>query len=62
MFEGSASGPDGRSAWTLRGVTSNKRYVWQSERDALAAKQEPLGRETSTRATLIPISKSEGWS
>ena len=62
MFEGSAaSGLDGRSAWTLGGVTSNERYVSRSERDALAAKQEPLGRRTSTQAALIPITKSEGW-
>ncbi len=62
IVEGRAtSGLDRRPAWTLRGVTSNERYVYRSELDALAAKQEPLGRETSTRAALIPITKSEAW-
>ena len=62
MFEGSgASRLNDRHTWTLRGVTSNERYVSRRERDALAAKQEPLGRETSTQAALIPITKSEGW-
>jgi chlorite dismutase len=42
-------------------VTSNERYVSRSEHDALAAQQEPLGREGSTRAALIPITKSEAW-
>ena len=51
----------GRPAWVLRGVTSNERYVLRSEQDALLAKQESLGREASTRAALIPITKSEAW-
>lgn len=62
MFEESAASRlDDRDTWTLRGVTSNERYVSRAERDALAAKQEPLGRKTSTQAALIPIKKSEGW-
>ena len=52
---------DGRPAWVLRGVTSNERYVLRSEHDALLTKQESLGREASTRAALIPITKSEAW-
>jgi hypothetical protein len=52
---------DGRPAWILRGVTSNERYVSRPEHDALAAKQEPLGRAASTRAALIPITKSDAW-
>src|SRR5881275_1942726 len=48
-------------SWVLRGVTSNERYVTRVERDALAARQEPLGRPGSTRAALIPITKSERW-
>lgn len=47
--------------WTLRGVTSNERYVTRREHDDLVARQEPLGRPGSVRAALIPIKKSEGW-
>ena len=50
-----------RPAWVLRGVTSNERYVLRSEHDALLTKQESLGREASTRAALIPITKSDTW-
>ena len=50
-----------RPAWVLRGVTSNERYVSRAEHDTLVAKQESLGRLESTRAALIPITKSEAW-
>ncbi len=49
------------SAWTLRGVTSNERYVGVAERAELVARQEPLGRPEATRAALIPVSKSSAW-
>jgi hypothetical protein len=58
---------EGRSAaevsgtWVLRGVTSNERYVERDERDALVARQPPLGRAEATRAALIPIRKSPVW-
>jgi chlorite dismutase len=55
-----ASVPDG-SAWALRGVTSNERYVTRAEHAALAARQPPLGRPDATRAALIPIRKTEAW-
>ena len=45
----------------MRGVTSNERYVSRIEHDALVTKQERLGRAASTRAALIPITKSERW-
>ena len=62
VVEGTAASAfDGGSAWTLRGVTSNERYVSRSEHDALVAKQAALGREGSTRAALIPITKTEAW-
>ena len=62
MIEGRAtSGLDGRPGWVLRGVTSNERYASRSEHDALVTKQESLGREASTRAALIPITKSDAW-
>jgi hypothetical protein len=47
--------------WTLHGASSNLRYTTAPERKALQAKQEGLGRPTSTRAALIPIRKSEEW-
>ncbi len=52
---------DGRAVWVLRGVTSNERYVSRIEHDALVMKQERLGRAASTRAALIPITKSDAW-
>jgi len=62
VIEGSAALQfDRRPVWILRGVTSNERYVSRTEHDALAAKQEPLGRAASTRAALIPIAKSDAW-
>ncbi len=48
-------------AWTLSGASSNLRYTTAPERAALQAKQEELGRPTSTRAALIPIRKSAEW-
>ena len=62
VIEGTAANALGGSpAWVLRGVTSNERYVSRSEHDALVAKQEALGREGSTRAALIPITKTDTW-
>jgi chlorite dismutase len=48
-------------AWSLRGATSNERYVTQDEKQQLVAKQEGLGRPDSTYAALIPIKKSAAW-
>jgi hypothetical protein len=62
VIEGNAARPsDASPAWVLRGVTSNERYVTRPEHDALVAKQESLGRAASTRAALIPITKSDAW-
>jgi chlorite dismutase len=47
--------------WTLRGVTSNERYVTNEEKHRLVAVQEGLGRPTSLYAALIPIRKSAAW-
>jgi Chlorite dismutase len=49
------------ASWLLRGVTSNERYVVREEKVALVSKQEGLGRQTSTRAALIPIRKNALW-
>jgi chlorite dismutase len=58
VIEGAGS-PYG--AWVLRGVTSNARYAHRTELDALARRQEGLGRPHATRAALIPIRKSAAW-
>ncbi|MFC3690756.1 chlorite dismutase family protein [Chenggangzhangella methanolivorans] len=50
-----------QAGFVLRGTTSNARYSKRAELDALAARQEELGRPTATRAALIPIRKSEAW-
>lgn len=49
------------AVWVLRGVTSNERYLSREEQRELLSRQEPLGRLESTRAALIPITKSEAW-
>lgn len=49
------------AGWSLRGITSNERYVQRSEKDALVAKQEGLGRPAATCAALIPLKKSAAW-
>ncbi len=48
-------------AWALRGVTSNERYTSRDEQYSLRSSSPPLGREESTAAALIPISKSVEW-
>jgi hypothetical protein len=52
--------PD-NTIWTLRGITSNERYVVRDEKTALVSKQEGLGRPTSKHAALIPIRKKAAW-
>jgi len=49
------------AAWTLRGITSNERYVMRSEKAQLLGRQEGLGRSASTLAALIPIRKTAAW-
>lgn len=62
VLEGSrAARPVSDPGWVLRGVTSNERYVNRVEHNELLSRQEPLGRAGSTRAALIPITKSEAW-
>ena len=56
-----AATPASVPTWTLRGIVSNTRYTSRAELTDLAARQEGLGRPASTRAALIPISKSEDW-
>jgi Chlorite dismutase len=49
------------SRWSLRGITSNERYVTAGEKRDLAARQEGLGRPRAACAALIPIRKSAEW-
>ena len=48
-------------AWTLRGVTSNVRYITRSEIAQLEAKQQAIGRAEAAVAALIPIRKNAKW-
>jgi chlorite dismutase len=59
VHEGPGAPPPG--AWSLRGVTSHLRYTTATERAALAAKQEGLGRPPARHAALIPIRKTAAW-
>jgi len=48
-------------AWMLRGVASHVRYTTRPEKSSLEAVQAPLGRPAATRASLIPIRKTDAW-
>jgi chlorite dismutase len=61
VLEGASAAGRVDGVWVLRGVTSNERYVDRAEQRELSSRQEPLGRNESTRAALIPIRKSEAW-
>jgi len=47
--------------WLLRGLTSNERYIIQTEKDQLVAIQPKLNRPQATCAALIPIRKTASW-
>jgi chlorite dismutase len=49
------------TGWSLRGITSNERYVMRDEKNQLVAKQQGLGRPEATMAALIPLRKSAAW-
>lgn len=61
IVEGAVIDRPAGTAWLLRGVTSNERYVTRTEKDRLVAKQVALSRPAATRAALIPIRKSAKW-
>jgi chlorite dismutase len=61
MYEHSSARSSDRSAWTLRGTTSNTRYTNHDEVKQLGARQQGLLRPQATCAALIPIRKSEAW-
>lgn len=59
VHEGLAPPPP--ATWALRAVTSHIRYTRRAEVEALAARQEGLGRPRATEAALIPIRKTPAW-
>lgn len=58
MIEG---GDPAAGTWTLRGVVSNTRYATLTESRELGERSPALGRDSATRAALIPIRKSAAW-
>lgn len=58
---GTAGDADNQSAWSLHGVTSNTRYVTQSEKAELAPLEPPIGRDDATLAVMIPLRKDDSW-
>lgn len=61
MLEGHEARVLGEEGWVLRGVTSNTRYTYRLEADALSARQQGLARPQASQAALIPIRKTEAW-
>ena len=49
------------ASWVLRSFTSNVRYATRAEVASLKAVQPSVGRPEASRASLIPIRKSEAW-
>jgi hypothetical protein len=47
--------------YTLRGTTGHVRYVTRSEKQTLSVAPPVLGRPEATRASLIPIRKTDAW-
>lgn len=47
--------------YTLRGTTGHVRYVTRAEQEVLAKTPPVLGRPEATRASLIPIRKTDAW-
>ncbi len=59
VIHANAVAPEG--GWSLRGITSNERYVERVEKQELVAKQRGLGRPEASYAALIPIRKTSAW-
>jgi len=49
------------AVWSLRGITSNERYVTRAEKAELVAKPGILGRTEADCGVLIPIRKNAKW-
>ena len=61
VVAGLGAASDSQACWTLRGITSNDRYVVREEKSQLVGVQECIGRPGSTCAALIPLRKSAAW-
>lgn len=61
VVDGADLEPFANIVWSLRGITSNERYVTTAEKLLLVDTQEGLGRQLSTCAALIPIRKTAAW-
>ncbi len=62
LHEGTHTLPAGAHAsYVLRGSTGHVRYVTDTEKVALAVHPPLLERPVATRASLIPIRKSDAW-
>jgi chlorite dismutase len=53
--------PQPGAYWTLKGVTSNERYVIREEKHDLTAVQQGIGRTEATQGAIIPIRKNVAW-
>ncbi len=58
---GPPSAQSHEAKWSLRGITSNDRYLLRDEKELLVAKQPGLGRAEATCGALIPIRKTAAW-
>src|SRR5687768_11951544 len=61
IVSGPINGLPAGAQWSLRGITSNERYVNRAEKMQLTATQPALGRPGATCAALIPIRKNAAW-
>jgi chlorite dismutase len=61
VVPGAETGSRAAGAWSLRGITSNERYVIREEKNQLVSKQQGLGRPEATCAALIPLRKNAEW-
>jgi hypothetical protein len=61
VSDGPVIGLPAGAGWSLRGITSNERYVKRVEKTQLIASQPALGRPNATCAALIPIRKNAEW-
>jgi len=51
----------GQAAWSFRGITSNERYVEDTEKKELVSRQEGLGKPGNDFAAMILIRKNPEW-
>ena len=61
VIEGPGTRLSPNAVWVLRGAVRREEYATGAEHEALARRQQPLGRPTAIHAALIPITKSQAW-